>query len=315
MAQESLPLWAAVSERQSRPILHRTGVLWFSPADDTYMANSLAWLRANGIAHETGDLAWLRDRFPQIAFRDGESGFVESDSGALIAGRGVQAVVADAGLEVEQAEASSPQRKSDGTYEVAGNLARNLVYACGPWLPHLFPEVLEGRIVATRQEVYHFAPAPGDTRFAPPSCRSGPISTPATSSTACLNGRAGLQARVRPARARGRSRHAGPALSDGRHRRGALVHRRAFPRPCRCGALSMAGFCQYENSSNGDFLLDRLAGIETRSGWSAAVQDTASSTARRWARRMAAHIADRDCRSNPASRSPLRRHRRARTIY
>jgi hypothetical protein len=36
------------------------------------------------------------------------------------------------------------------------------------WLPHLFPEVLEGRIVATRQEVYHFAPAPGDTRFAPP---------------------------------------------------------------------------------------------------------------------------------------------------
>jgi sarcosine oxidase len=113
MARESLAQWAALSDRLSLPILHRTGVLWFSPAGDSYMASSLAWLRANGIAHETGDLAWLRGRFPQIVFRDGESGFIESETGALIADRGVQAVVADAGLDVEQAAAAPPERASD----------------------------------------------------------------------------------------------------------------------------------------------------------------------------------------------------------
>src|SRR5688572_26333457 len=168
MALDSLGQWAALSARLDQPILHRTGVLWFSPADDSYMANSLAWLRANGIAHETGDLAWLRRRFPQIAFREGESGFVESDTGALIAGRGVREVVADARLSVEPVAAGPPARNADGTYDLAGSKARSLVYACGPWLPRLFPEALEGRIVATRQEVYHFGPMPGDTRFAPP---------------------------------------------------------------------------------------------------------------------------------------------------
>src|SRR3546814_17459293 len=49
-----------------------------------------------------------------------------------------------------------------------GGTADHLVYAAGPWLAELFPQQLMGRIVATRQEVYHFGAPPGGTRFAPP---------------------------------------------------------------------------------------------------------------------------------------------------
>ncbi|MFM8375018.1 MAG: FAD-dependent oxidoreductase, partial [Phenylobacterium sp.] len=169
MARDSLAAWAALSGRQSLPLMHRTGVLWFSPAGDDYMSRSLAWLQAQGVPHEAGDTAWLRRRYPQVVFRDGEGGFLETQSGALIAGRGVQTVVADAGLTAQRVQAAPPVRLSDGTVQVGGVRARSAIYACGPWLPRLFPDQLKGRIVATRQEVYHFGPAAGDGRFSPPA--------------------------------------------------------------------------------------------------------------------------------------------------
>jgi glycine/D-amino acid oxidase-like deaminating enzyme len=262
MARESLGQWAALSQRLTQPILHRTGVLWFSPADDSYMADSLAWLRTNGLAHETGDLAWLRGRFLQIAFRDGESGFVESDTGALIAGRGVQAVVADAQLAVERVAATPPQRSADGTYEVGGIRASSLVYACGPWLPRLFPELLEGRIVATRQEVYHFGPQPGDKRFAPPEMpvwadfNAGDLvyGVPELEGQGFKLAFDRHGAEVDPDRQDRRVTGEGVAAAK------AYIAQR-FP------GLADAPFihgrvCQYENSSNGDFLIDRLPGHE-----------------------------------------------------
>ena len=41
------------------------------------------------------------------------------------------------------------------------------VFALGPWLPKLFPDVIGPRIRVTRQEVYYFAPPTGDQRFCP----------------------------------------------------------------------------------------------------------------------------------------------------
>src|SRR5207237_255836 len=39
------------------------------------------------------------------------------------------------------------------------------VFACGPWLGKLFPEVIGDRVRATRQEVFFFGTPPGDVRF------------------------------------------------------------------------------------------------------------------------------------------------------
>jgi glycine/D-amino acid oxidase-like deaminating enzyme len=314
MAREALEQWDALSRRLDRPILHRTGVLWFSPASDSYMANSLAWLRANGIAHETGDLAWLRSRFPQIAFRDGESGFVESDSGALIAGRGVQAVVADAKLEVELVAAGPPRRTTDGHHEVAGIQANHVVYACGPWLPRVFPEVLGGRIVATRQEVYHFGPAPGDTQFAPPVL---PVWADFNAGN-LVYGIPELEGQGFKLAFDSHGAEVDPDTQDRRVTAGGIEAARAYIAE-RFPGLANAPFvhgrvCQYENSSNGDFLLDRLPGHE-RVWLVGGGSGHGFKHGPAVGQRVAAHIADPDLPIEPRFALASKARTQARTIY
>jgi sarcosine oxidase len=43
--------------------------------------------------------------------------------------------------------------------------ADRLVFACGPWMGQIFPEVIGRRIVATRQEVFFFGTPAGDVRY------------------------------------------------------------------------------------------------------------------------------------------------------
>ena len=41
-----------------------------------------------------------------------------------------------------------------------------VIFACGPWLPTLFPELLAEMIVPTKQEVYFFGAPAADTSYA-----------------------------------------------------------------------------------------------------------------------------------------------------
>lgn len=261
MAAQSLGEWRSLSDRAALPLFHRTGVLWFSPDSDEYMRASIAWLDANNRPYWRGDAQALRKRFPQMRFADTEAGFVELETGALIAGRAVQTLVEQMGLTIVRAKAGPPVRRSNGIYDVCeGVAAAHVVYACGPWLGQLFPAELAGRIVPTRQEVLHFGSAPGDHRFAAPALpvwadfnggeivyglpdleqqgfkmafdHHGPVVDPDTQDR-----------RITPAtieQARSFLARRFPDLANA-----PLIHSRV---------------CQYENSSNGDFLIDRLPG-------------------------------------------------------
>ena len=262
MAEASLPEWDALSRRQGTPILHRTGVLWFSPADDSYMAKSLAWLEARRIRHtRQADAAALAAAWPQIRFRSGEAGFLETESGALIAGRGVQAVARDAGLDVRILAAGPPRRDPGGGYRIAEGLrAANLVYACGPWLPKLFPEALGGRITPTRQEVYHFGAPPGDRRFAAPALpvwadfNHGEI----VYGLPDLEGQGFKLAFDTHGPAVDPDTQSRQVSAEGVARARAYLAER-FPDLAQA-PLIHARVCQYENSANGDFLIDRAPG-------------------------------------------------------
>lgn len=50
---------------------------------------------------------------------------------------------------------------TDGTYA----LADQYVFACGPWLPELFPRTIGSRIRPNRQDVFFFGAPAGDPRF------------------------------------------------------------------------------------------------------------------------------------------------------
>src|SRR5262249_25290567 len=85
----------------------------------------------------------------------GVYGIYEPESGALLARRAVATVCRDIPYRMEQVAwpCAIP--------------AANYVFACGPWLPKIFPRILGGRITPTRQEVFFFAPPAGDDRFSP----------------------------------------------------------------------------------------------------------------------------------------------------
>ena len=93
----------------------------------------------------------------------GTYGLFEPESGALMARRAVAAVVDEAvsfGVDFALQSVTWPHPRID---------AAMYVYACGPWLPKLFPQLLASRIYPTRQEVFFFAPPAGDASFTMPN--------------------------------------------------------------------------------------------------------------------------------------------------
>jgi glycine/D-amino acid oxidase-like deaminating enzyme len=134
--------------------------------------------------------------------------------------------------------------------------ADRFVFALGPWLPKVFPDLLGPRIFATRQEVFFFAPPAGDRRFLPA----------AMPGWADFNGGDifyGFPSLENRGVNFAHDKH-GPLVDpdpqDRRPREAALAEIIAFRDrrfPLLRGApLTEARVCQYENSSNGDFLID-----------------------------------------------------------
>lgn len=263
-AWESLEDWRWLSSRAGLPIFHPIGVLFFFPRLEPYVAQSIEVHRKLGVELETLDRAALARRYPQIVWDGVELGLFERDRGALMARRAVQTLVhefVEAGGEYRQTAVLPPAdaESLSSLTTIAGETlaADHFVFACGPWLPKLFPRLLGERITPTRQEIFFFAPEAGDGRFAPTALpgwadfNDGDI----------YYGFPDLEARGFKI---AHDRHGSvidPDAGDRTPSAGALADVRAFMQR-RFPALAQqplveARVCQYENSSNGDLLIDR----------------------------------------------------------
>jgi sarcosine oxidase len=157
-----------------------------------------------------------------------------------------------------------PERGAPCLKTISGDVieAEHLVFACGPWLAKLFPSGIGSRIFLTRQEVLFFSPPAGDRRFAGPGFPTWiDFTDPRTPyGFPDIEGR-GIKIAF--------DRH-GPPFdpdSDDRLVSTASVHEarsylaERFP-ALRDAHLAETRVCQYENSSNGDFLIDRHPDLE-----------------------------------------------------
>jgi glycine/D-amino acid oxidase-like deaminating enzyme len=178
MAMRALDLWRAHDAAWHRGFYRQTGALWMFGADDAFGRASVATLRALKIPIEELTPAAASRRFPQIAFDDTITSVLwEPVAGYLFARRACEHVAerfAAEGGEYRQAAVRVPiladaslrriELDSGGTVE-----ADAFVFACGPWLGRLFPDVIGPRVTATRQEVYYFGTPAGDARFHDPA--------------------------------------------------------------------------------------------------------------------------------------------------
>ena len=172
-AWESLAEWHALSRRHESPIFHEVGALYIYPQDTPKIDESIAIQRALGIPIEKMAVPDMAKRWPQISFDGIAVGVMQPTMGVLMARRSVQALVGEfvkAGGSFRQFAVDPPRPGGGSLAAVTGNggerlAAERFVFACGPWLPKLFPEAVGARIVPTRQDVFFFAPAAGDTRF------------------------------------------------------------------------------------------------------------------------------------------------------
>lgn len=171
MAVDALGLWKENERRWQRKLFHNSGVLWMAGADDTYEQKSEEVLVQVGVAFERLSVSESAKRWPQINF-DGVSRCIfEPDAGYLLARRSCEAVLeaflAEGG-EYLQAQATPGPVVGGEMKGVAlndGSLeADRYVFACGPWLSQMF-SFLTGKIIPTKQEVFFFGTPAGDRRF------------------------------------------------------------------------------------------------------------------------------------------------------
>jgi glycine/D-amino acid oxidase-like deaminating enzyme len=287
-SHRSLGQWKAFFAEVGRPeLFQETGVLWMAVGESKDAAASLVALGRNGIRHERLGESELRQRYPQIEVVPGGFAIWEPESGVLMARRAVQAVVADAirrGVEYRTAQVELLAAAAGGRLTelrtATGEALRagSFVLACGAWLAKAAP--LEGRIFPTRQQVFFFGVPRGDARFSSPAMPTWIDFGQGFYGMPDLESRGFKIA----------NDHHGPAFDPDTGERtptpDALAEARAFMAErfpgMRDAPLVESRVCQYENTSNGDFVIDRHPDHDNV--WlCGGAPATASSTGPRWA--------------------------------
>ena len=179
MAVRALRLWTEHDTRFGGGLLRKTGALWMFGEDQGFAQQSAAALAANGVPLEELAIDEAGRRFPAFHFDGVSRVMFEPDAGYLFARRAcrqiVERFVAEGGVYETDAVVAPVAATDDRQPRVmlaSGEPleADAIVFACGPWLGLLFPDVVGALVQSTRQEVYYFGVPAGDPRFSADRC-------------------------------------------------------------------------------------------------------------------------------------------------
>jgi monomeric sarcosine oxidase len=174
MVARSLALWKENEARWNRKLYYKTGALWMvSGQDDQYEKESLRSLKDAGLEFEELSSREAAKRYPQINFDGVKWAIYEKDAGYLTARRAcelvMEAFIKEGGsfrlASARRGPLEGGEMQSIELSDGSRLLADQYVFACGPWLGKLFPDVIGNLIAATRQEVFFFGVPAGETRF------------------------------------------------------------------------------------------------------------------------------------------------------
>jgi glycine/D-amino acid oxidase-like deaminating enzyme len=184
MAISAMRLWKEHQERSQVELFRERGVLWLASDDDSYLAAALPLLAREGRAFEEMTPAQAARRYPVVDFDGVRRVVLEPAAGYLLARRACETVaraVVSEGGDLRQVEARPPdlpagrpvkgaaleRRRLESLLLASGErlMADAFVFACGPWLGSLFPGLIGDWVRPTRQELFTFATPAGDARF------------------------------------------------------------------------------------------------------------------------------------------------------
>jgi len=228
--------------------------------DDAYVRSALPILADLGFAVDQFTPAEAKKKYPQIDFSGVKSIYLERRAGALSARRAC-GVVRDAFVkaggtyrvgEAKPVSGGSSVELGDGSKLEADVF----VFACGPWLGKVFPDVIGDRVHPSRQEVYYFGTPRGSERFS-----AGHLPIWIDFGKRIFYGLPDLRARGFKIADDTRGDAIDPTTAnrtptpEGIERARQLIAER-FPGMAKAPLIS-AEVCQYENSPDGHLIIDR----------------------------------------------------------
>ena len=262
--RRSLAQWLALDAGLFVP----TGVLWLARRQDGFEADSLATLRRLDIPAERFDPADLSHRWPQLRSDDLAWALHEPEAGVLLARRAVAAIARAFVAEGGELRIGLAALDQDGVLLELDGRAPGfdaVVFAAGPWLPKLLPNVRGLELSVPQQEVVYFATPPGDPGFDAGGLPTWVEYDAAFYGLPSIEGRGFKVAPDWPGPEVDPDRHE-RRISDERVEASRAYLRRRFPaiadRPVAEGRV-----CQYELTADTHFIIDRVPELAMLDAW------------------------------------------------
>lgn len=175
-----MDLWREREREFGRTLLSNAGRLQLATEFNAGLRASRDVFSRLKVDHEVMTAADMRRRWPQLEPGEMSAGLYEP--GAMIV-RAHQACVTVAeaasrkGVQLVAGRAQPDRPSGNALAQLAlqggGSVSgATYVFACGPWLPRLFPDLLGGKLLTPRREVYYFGTPAGDDRF---NCPNLPV--------------------------------------------------------------------------------------------------------------------------------------------
>ena len=264
MVKRAYELWEELDASTDQTLYVETGALWMHRGDDAYVRSSLPILKDLGFIVDKLTVEDAARRYPQIDFRGVQSVWFERRAGALSARRAcitVRDAFQKSGGSYRTAHVEpgpivngslSALRLGDGTRVEADAY----VFACGPWLGRLFPEVLGDKIHPSRQEVFYFGAPRGSERYLP-----GRLPVWIDFGERIIYGVPDIDGRGFKVADDTRGEPIDPTSTDRTPSTEAIARARQllaerFPELAKAPLLE-SRVCQYENSPDGHLIIDR----------------------------------------------------------
>ena len=169
--------WKAREDEWGKTLLFRTGQISLAREWTRELTGTRQVFDKLGVKYEMVKHDDLARRYPQMNTTSVDFGMYVPSTGVLKAREGCVAVAQafeKKGGRFLTAKVELGTRAGGVLQDVALSTrqtiaAQTFVFACGPWLPKVFPSVMKNKLITPRRVVFFYGTPPGDERFTYPN--------------------------------------------------------------------------------------------------------------------------------------------------